>query len=115
MQRMSADSTDYLGQRKQFGTPIGGFQSLRHRAADMQLAMMKAAALTEVAILAVDQDRPDRAQAVSAACIEGGNAVRVDGDSAVQIHGAMGMTEERSHADNLKRARASEAAVKRQR
>src|SRR3546814_1963548 len=40
MQRMIADSTDYLGQRKQFGTPIGGFQSLRHRAADMQLAMM---------------------------------------------------------------------------
>src|SRR3546814_6503674 len=39
MQRMNAGSVDYLGQRKQFGTPIGGFQSLRHRAPDMQLAM----------------------------------------------------------------------------
>jgi len=38
MQRMIADSIDYLGQRKQFGTAIGHFQSLRHRAADMQLA-----------------------------------------------------------------------------
>ena len=105
MQQMIADSVDYLGQRKQFGTAIGRFQSLRHRAADMQLALMKAAALTEAAILAVDQDRADRAQAVSAACIEVGDAVRVVGESAVQIHGAMGLTEVLSLARHFKRAR----------
>lgn len=110
MQQMIADSVDYLGQRKQFGTAIGRFQSLRHRAADMQLALMKAAALTEAAILAVDQDRADRAQAVSAACIEVGDAVRVVGESAVQIHGAMGLTEELSLGGHFKRALAIAAA-----
>ncbi|MEI4508359.1 acyl-CoA dehydrogenase family protein [Sphingopyxis sp. CCNWLW253] len=110
MQRMIADSIDYLGQRKQFGTAIGRFQSLRHRAADMQLAAMKAAALTEEAILAVDRDRADRAQAVSAACIEVGDAVRVVGESAVQIHGAMGLTEELRLGGHFKRALAIAAA-----
>lgn len=110
MQRMIADSIDYLGQRKQFGTAIGRFQSLRHRAADMQLAAMKAAALTEEAILAVDRDRSDRAQAVSAACIEVGDAVRIVGESAVQIHGAMGLTEELSLGGHFKRALAIAAA-----
>lgn len=110
MQRMIADSVDYLGQRQQFGTPIGRFQSLRHRAADMQLAAMKAAALTEEAIIAVHQGRADRAQAVSAACIEVGDAVRIVGESAVQIHGAMGLTEELSLGGHFKRALAIAAA-----
>lgn len=110
MQRMIADSIDYLGQRTQFGSSIGRFQSLRHRAADMKLAAMKAAALTEVAILAVDQGRADRAQAVSAACIEVGDAVRTVGESAVQIHGAMGLTEELSLGGHFKRALAIAAA-----
>lgn len=110
MQRMIADSIDYLGQRKQFGTSIGRFQSLRHRAADMQLAAMKATALTEEAILAVDRDRADRAQAVSAACIEVGDAVRLVGESAVQIHGAMGLTEELNLGGHFKRALAIAAA-----
>lgn len=111
MQRMIADSVDYLAQRKQFGTSIGSFQALRHRAADMQLAMMKAAALAEAAILAVDQDRPDRAQAVSAACVEVADAVRIVGEGAVQIHGAMGLTEELSLGGHFKRALAIAAAM----
>ncbi len=110
MQRMIADSIDYLGQRKQFGAMIGSFQSLRHRAADMRLALMKAAALAEAAILAVDQDQPDRAQAVSAACLEVGDAVRIVGESAVQIHGAMGLTEELGLGAHFKRALAIAAA-----
>ena len=110
MQQMITDSIDYLGQRKQFGAMIGSFQSLRHRAADMQLVLMKAAALTEAAILAVDQARADRAQAVSAACVEVGDAVRIVGESAVQIHGAMGLTEELNLGGHFKRALAIAAA-----
>ena len=110
MQQMIADSVDYLGQRKQFGTTIGRFQSLRHRAADMQLALMKAAALTEIAVLAVDRDGPDCARAVSAACIEVADAVRIVGEGAVQVHGAMGLTEELSLGAHFKRALSIAAA-----
>jgi alkylation response protein AidB-like acyl-CoA dehydrogenase len=109
--RMISDSVDYLGQRKQFGTPLAAFQALRHRAADMQLAAMKAAALVEVAILAVDQGRPDRARLVSAACVEVADAARIVGESAVQIHGAMGLTEELSLGGYFKRALAITAAM----
>jgi alkylation response protein AidB-like acyl-CoA dehydrogenase len=111
MQHMIAASLDYLGQRKQFGTVIGSFQALRHRAADMQLAAMKAAALTEAAILAVDRDGADRAAAVSAACAEVIDAVRIVGEGAVQIHGAMGLTEELNLGGHFKRALAIAAAM----
>jgi len=111
MRQMLADSIAYLGQRQQFGKAIGSFQALRHRAADMQLAMMKAAALTEVAILAVDQDRPDRARRVAAACVEVADAVRIVGESAVQIHGAMGLTEELRLGGHFKRGLAIAAGL----
>lgn len=111
IRHMIAASADYLGQRQQFGRPIGTFQALRHRAADMQLAAMKAAALTEAAILAVDQDRADRAATVSAACVEVADAVRIVGEGAVQIHGAMGLTEELSLGSHFKRALAIAAAM----
>ncbi len=104
MQRMVADSASYMGQRRQFGATIGSFQALRHRAADMQLALMKAAALTEIAVLAVDRDGADRARAVSAACVEVADAVRIVGEGAVQIHGAMGLTEELGLGACFKRA-----------
>lgn len=111
IRHMIAASADYLGQRQQFGRAIGSFQALRHRAAEMQLAAMKAAALTEAAVVAVDQDRADRAQAVSAACVEVADAVRIVGEGAVQIHGAMGLTEELSLGAHFKRALAIAAAM----
>jgi alkylation response protein AidB-like acyl-CoA dehydrogenase len=111
MQRMLADSIGYLGERRQFGAAIGSFQALRHRIADMQLAAMKAGALVEAAIAAVEQDRADRAAAVSAACIEVADAVRIVGEGAVQIHGAMGLTEELRLGAHFKRGLAIAAAM----
>lgn len=111
IRHMIAASVDYLGQRQQFGRAIGTFQVLRHRAADMQLAAMKAAALTEGALLTVDQDRADRAATVSAACVEVADAVRIVGEGAVQIHGAMGLTEELTLGGHFKRALAISAAM----
>lgn len=111
MQHMIAASVAYLGQRQQFGVAIGTFQALRHRAADMQLAAMTAAALTEAAILAVDRDSPDRAAAVGAACTEVIDAVRKIGENAIQIHGAMGLTGELALGGHFKRALAIAAAM----
>src|SRR3546814_17648355 len=49
MRRMLDDTTAHLGQRRQFGVATGSFLALRHRVADMQLALMRAGALTEAA------------------------------------------------------------------
>lgn len=111
IRHMITASVLYLEQRQQFGRAIGTFQALRHRVADMQLAAMKAAALTEAAIAAVDQDRADRVATVSAACVEVADAVRIVGEGAVQIHGAMGLTEELSLGAHFKRALAIAAAM----
>lgn len=94
MRRMLDDTVAFLGQRQQFGQPIARFQVLRHRAADMQMTVLKAAALTEVAVQAETADPALRRHAVSAAAIEVIDAVRAVGEGAVQMHGAMGLTGE---------------------
>lgn len=94
MQRMLADTADYLGQRRQFGAPIASFQALRHRLADMQLSMMQAQALTEAAVTAIDRDDPDQDVALATARLSVRDAARVVGEGSVQLHGAMGLTEE---------------------
>lgn len=94
MRRMLDDTVAFLGQRQQFGQPIARFQVLRHRVADMQMTVLKAAALTEVAVQAETADPAVRRHAVSAAAIEVIDAVRAVGEGAVQMHGAMGLTGE---------------------
>ncbi|NIJ35423.1 alkylation response protein AidB-like acyl-CoA dehydrogenase [Sphingopyxis panaciterrae] len=110
MTRMLVESVGYLGERQQFGGPIASFQALRHRLADMKLALMKAGAATEIAILTADRESAGRARVVSAACVEVGDAVRIVGEGAVQMHGAMGLTEELALGGHFKRALAIAAA-----
>jgi alkylation response protein AidB-like acyl-CoA dehydrogenase len=111
MHRMMADSVEHLEHRKQFGRPIGDFQVLRHRLADMRIALMKAAALTEAAIAAVESRAASRGRTVSGACVEVADAVRIVGESAVQLHGAMGLTEELRLGGHFKRALAIAAGL----
>jgi len=117
MQRMLADTADYINQRKQFGAAIGSFQALRHRFADMTLAALQAQALTEAAVSAVDADAADQAEALAAACLLMRSAARTVGEGAVQLHGAMGLTEELELGARFKRllaicsALGSEAAL----
>ncbi len=92
MARMHADTAAYLNQREQFGQPIARFQVLRHRMADMHMALLKAGGLIERAVLA--EGTPGWDHAVSAAVVECGDAVRLVGEGAVQLHGGMGVTEE---------------------
>ncbi len=94
MRRMLDDTVAFLGQRQQFGQPIARFQVLRHRVADMQMTLLKAAALTEVAVQSENADPAARRHATSAAAIEVIDAVRAVGEGAVQMHGAMGLTGE---------------------
>ena len=91
MARMLDDTGAYLNSREQFGQPIARFQVLRHRMADMHMALLKAGALIERAVLA--EGSPGWDHAVSAAVVETTDAVRIVGEGAVQLHGGMGVTD----------------------
>ncbi len=84
-----ADTAAFLKERRQFGVPIASFQVLRHRMADMAMALALAEAAVGAAI-----DTPDDARAVAAARVLAEDAGRIVGEGAVQLHGAMGLTAE---------------------
>lgn len=94
MRRLLADTVSYASQRKQFGAPLASFQVLQHRMADMYVALEQSIALTQVATMKLDLPAPQRALAASAAKAQIGNAGKFIGQSAIQIHGGMGITEE---------------------
>lgn len=92
--RLLADTVAHAHERRQFGAPIASFQVLQHRIADMHIAREQAEALTWAVVGQMDAPRPQRALAVSSAKVAVNRACRIVGQGAVQIHGAMGITEE---------------------
>lgn len=111
MQRLLDASIDYARQRKQFGQPIGAFQVLQHRIADMHIARLQAEALTWAALQHLDGTAAQRERAVSAAKVMASRACRTVGQGAVQIHGGMGMTEELAVGHYFRRATMIEAQL----
>lgn len=106
MRRMLAETVTYASQRKQFGAPLTSFQVLQHRMADMFTALEQSAALTLVATMKLDRPAPERALAASAAKVQVDRAAKFVGESAVQIHGGMGITEELSLGHYFRRCTA---------
>jgi len=94
----------YLKTRKQFGVPIGSFQVLQHRMADMLLETEKARSM---ALLAASRlagaGRDERRHVVSAAKVKVGEAARFVGQQAVQLHGGIGVTDELAVGHYFKR------------
>ena len=86
----------YLKNREQFGTPIGSFQVLQHRAVDMfnELELSRALVHRAAAAIASSDDALNRARAASAAKVQIGRAGKLIGQQAIQLHGGMGMTDE---------------------
>jgi pimeloyl-CoA dehydrogenase small subunit len=85
----------YLKTRKQFGRPIGSFQALQHRAADMFIAIEQARSMAVYATMMVgESDAALRSTAISAAKVTIGKNGRFIGEQAVQLHGGIGMTME---------------------
>jgi alkylation response protein AidB-like acyl-CoA dehydrogenase len=85
----------YLKTRKQFGVPIGKFQALQHRMADMFIAAEQARSMAVNAAVYVDsEDAAERRRAVSGAKAYIGQAARLVGQQAVQLHGAMGVVDD---------------------
>lgn len=108
MRRLIADTLGYLEQRKQFGSFLADFQVLQHRLADMQTDYEHAQALAYLAAGMADAEGTDREITISAAKAEIGKALRRVAQEAVQMHGAMGMTDELAIGHLFKRATALE-------
>lgn len=97
-------TVEYVKVRKQFGVALGTFQALQHRLVDMLIACEQARAMACVAAMAIDGDDPvQRRRLVSAAKVQVGNAGRFVGQQAIQMHGAMGMTDECKVSHYVKR------------
>lgn len=95
---------DYLKTRKQFGAPIGKFQVLQHRMADMQAELEMATSMAILAACVADQpDSVARTQRLSAAKFIVTRAGRMIAEQAIQLHGGIGMTWEYVLAHHAKR------------
>jgi alkylation response protein AidB-like acyl-CoA dehydrogenase len=87
-------ATDYAKTREQFGKPIGSFQSIKHRCADMAVGADAAAALLLFAALCVEEERPDAAFQLASARIVAERQALWSSRENIQVHGGMGFTAE---------------------
>ncbi|QHJ00468.1 pimeloyl-CoA dehydrogenase small subunit [Xylophilus rhododendri] len=95
---------EYLQTRKQFGVPIGSFQALQHRMADLLLEVEQARSAVINAAAAVDgEDRVVREKALSAAKYSIGRIGTLVAEESIQMHGGIGMTWELPLAHYAKR------------
>lgn len=104
MRRLLADTIEHTRQRTQFGSPLSKFQVLQHRMVDMYIALERAISATCLVTLKLDADAPERALAVAAAKATICETIRFVAQNAVQLHGAMGMTDELAVGHYFRRA-----------
>ena len=83
---------EYATQREQFGVPIGSFQAIKHKFADMLIALERARATSYFAALCEAEDDPGRAIAASTAKAAAGDCQRRLAKEGIQIHGGVGYT-----------------------
>ncbi len=104
MEAIFAATLEYLKTRTQFGAPIGKFQALQHRMADMFIHLEQARSMALLAAVKLgSNDAGERRRAVSAAKFRVGQAMKFVGQQAVQLHGGMGVTNELPAAHHFKR------------
>lgn len=89
-------TNDYLATRRQFDRPLSAFQVLRHRAVNLyiQIELVRAALRQAVRVLDQDDELAARQQAASRAKARAGSAAMTVARESVQLHGAIGYTEE---------------------
>jgi alkylation response protein AidB-like acyl-CoA dehydrogenase len=102
---------DYGKTRVQFGRPIGSFQAVKHKIADMKVWVENAKSVVHYAAWAVDRDAPGASKAASMAkayCSEMYTQVTADG---IQVHGGVGFTWDHHMHLYFKRAKSSEVLL----
>lgn len=101
-------TVEYVKSRKQFGRPVGSFQAVQHRAADMLIAIEKGRSAAYYAAAVADEQPERLGEAASMAKAAANSmAVRV-AEAGIQLHGGLGFTWEQDLHLYLKRAKASE-------
>jgi alkylation response protein AidB-like acyl-CoA dehydrogenase len=104
MSSLNEVTLEYLKTRKQFGVPIGKFQALQHRMADMVIATEQARSMATLAAVRADSlDAAERSRAVAAARAYIATQARFVGQQAVQLHGGMGVVDELNVGHYFKR------------
>jgi alkylation response protein AidB-like acyl-CoA dehydrogenase len=97
-------TVEYIKTRRQFGVPIGSFQVLQHRAAEMLMALEQGRSMAMLAtMMADDDDAVERAKVMAAAKIQIGRSAKFVAQQAIQLHGGMGMTMEYAAGHYMKR------------
>jgi len=107
-QRVLDMTTDYAKIRVAFGKPIGSYQGVKHRAADMLVEVENAKSLTYYAAWAMDENVPEAPLAASMAKAYVSDAYRRTAGAGIQLHGGIGFTWEHDLHLYFKRAKSSE-------
>lgn len=106
-----AGTLEYVGVREQFGRPVGSFQAVKHRLADLYVQVQAARSAAYYAAWAVGsppEQAPDAAVAAPLALAQGLEALRATAGQAVQLHGGIGFTWEHHAHLYVKRAASDE-------
>ncbi len=96
----------YAKEREQFGVPIGSFQAIKHKLADMLVAVERARATGYFAAVTLAEDDPRRSLAASTAKVAAGDCRRLLAKEGIQIHGGIGYTWEHDMHLYVRRATA---------
>ncbi|MCS6889993.1 MAG: acyl-CoA dehydrogenase family protein [Rhodovarius sp.] len=97
-------TVEYMKTREQFGRPIGSFQALQHRAADMLIALEQARSMSYYAVqAALEEDPEERRRGAAAVKVQIGRSARFVGQQSIQLHGGIAMTMEYACGHYFKR------------
>jgi pimeloyl-CoA dehydrogenase small subunit len=95
MEALHSMTLEYSRTREQFGKPIGTYQVVQHRLAEMLMSLEQGRSMAMLAAMMVDEPDPlERAHNIAMAKVGVGQAGRFVSQNAVQLHGGIGMTEE---------------------
>ena len=94
MEQLTAIAVEYMNTRKQFGVAIASFQALRHRIADVKMALELGRSMSYYATLKLGEPPDARRRALSQAKVQLGQSMRFVGQQCVQLHGGIGVTDE---------------------
>jgi alkylation response protein AidB-like acyl-CoA dehydrogenase len=102
-------NVQYAKERQQFGVPIGSFQAVKHKLANMFVAIERARALCMFAAATINEDDDRRSTATSAAKAAAGDCQRLVTQDGIQLLGGIGYTWEHDQHFYVKRAKVSDA------